>query len=175
MVARKILAALLAVAVLTAGVGAVTAGSPPDGVPAEEPDDETPDDADDARENADDDDDAGENETETDGEQTAADAREGAGADDNQTERRGPPEDVGVGQAGPPVDMPDPVPDFVVEIHSTIGDYLEGGLDSLGDAVSSITPGDDGESEAPEDGQPVEGNESADGNATDGQAVGVPA
>jgi len=51
------------------------------------------------------------------------------------------PDDAGPGSAGPPTDMPGPVPDFVGEIHRTIGEFLDGSIDSLGSAVSDVTPG----------------------------------
>lgn len=41
-------------------------------------------------------------------------------------------------QAGPPDDLPGPVPDFVAEIHAQIRAFLDGGLDNLGAAVSDI-------------------------------------
>jgi hypothetical protein len=37
--------------------------------------------------------------------------------------------------------MPGPVPDFVGEINRTIGEFLSGSVDSLGSAVSDLTPG----------------------------------
>lgn len=59
------------------------------------------------------------------------------------------PDDAGPDQAGPPTDMPGPVPDFVEEIHRTIGEFLDGSVDSLGSAVSDLTPGGE---ESTEDG-----------------------
>jgi len=53
------------------------------------------------------------------------------------------PDDAGPGSAGPPTDMPGPVPDFVGEIHRTIGEFLDGSIDSLGSAVSDLTPGEE--------------------------------
>lgn len=51
---------------------------------------------------------------------------------------------------GPPVDMPEQVPDHVTEIHETIRPFLEG---SLGDAISDITPDDDESGQgSPQDG-----------------------
>jgi hypothetical protein len=40
------------------------------------------------------------------------------------------------GQAGPPEELPDPVPDFVSNIHGVIQQFLDGTLDSLGPEVS---------------------------------------
>jgi len=51
------------------------------------------------------------------------------------------PDDAGPDQAGPPTDLPGPVPDFVEEIHRTVGEFLDGSIDSLGSAVSDVTPG----------------------------------
>lgn len=52
------------------------------------------------------------------------------------------PEDAGPGgDAGPPDGLSDPVPDFVSDIHSTITEFLDGSTDSLGEAVSDLTPG----------------------------------
>ncbi|MFB6205611.1 MAG: hypothetical protein ABEJ05_03655 [Haloglomus sp.] len=45
--------------------------------------------------------------------------------------------------AGPPSDLPGPVPDFVGEIHDTIRGFLNGSVDALGEAVSGVTPGGD--------------------------------
>lgn len=43
------------------------------------------------------------------------------------------------GQAGPPSDLPGPVPDFVEDILSSINDFLSGALDGdLGSVVSDI-------------------------------------
>ena len=40
--------------------------------------------------------------------------------------------------AGPPSDLPNPVPDFVGEILSSIGESLSDGIDDLGKTVSDI-------------------------------------
>ena len=65
------------------------------------------------------------------------------------------PEDAGEsGDAGPPDDLPGPVPDFVSDIHGAISDFLSGSIDALGETVSDLTPGGD---DAPD---------AADGNAT---------
>lgn len=53
------------------------------------------------------------------------------------------PDDAGPDQAGPPTDLPGPVPDFVEEIHRTVGEFLDGSVDSLGSAVSDLTPDDE--------------------------------
>lgn len=42
---------------------------------------------------------------------------------------------------GPPSALPDPVPDFVTELLGTIGDFVDGAVTALGEAVRSITPG----------------------------------
>lgn len=54
------------------------------------------------------------------------------------------PEDAGEnGDAGPPDDLPEQVPDFVSDIHGAISDFIGGSIDSLGDVVSGLTPGGD--------------------------------
>jgi hypothetical protein len=45
------------------------------------------------------------------------------------------------GEQGPPSDLPGPVPDFVGDVHDAITDFLAGGIDALGEAVSGVTPG----------------------------------
>lgn len=40
--------------------------------------------------------------------------------------------------AGPPSDLPDPVPDFVEDILGSISDFLSGILGAVGDAISGI-------------------------------------
>jgi hypothetical protein len=45
--------------------------------------------------------------------------------------------------AGPPDDLPDPVPDFVSELHGAISEFVSGSADRLGEALRSITPGGD--------------------------------
>lgn len=44
---------------------------------------------------------------------------------------------------GPPTDLPEQVPDHVSAVHEAIGEFLDGGVDSLGDRVSELTPGPD--------------------------------
>lgn len=39
---------------------------------------------------------------------------------------------------GPPSELPGAVPDFVSEIHSSINEFLGGGIESLGDAISGV-------------------------------------
>lgn len=39
---------------------------------------------------------------------------------------------------GPPEELPEQVPDFVSEIHSMIRDFLGGGVESLGEALSGV-------------------------------------
>ena len=40
--------------------------------------------------------------------------------------------------AGPPSDLPNPVPDFVGELLGSIGEFLSDGVDDLGETVSDI-------------------------------------
>lgn len=42
------------------------------------------------------------------------------------------------GSQGPPGGLPEAVPDFVGDIHSSIGEFLSGGVTGLGDIVSGI-------------------------------------
>jgi hypothetical protein len=52
------------------------------------------------------------------------------------------------GDAGPPSDLPDQVPDFVGDILSNVNDFLSGGVDNLGEAVSDVAGnGDDDEAD----------------------------
>lgn len=46
------------------------------------------------------------------------------------------------GAAGPPSDLPGPVPEFVGDIHETIDGFLDGTVENLGKAVSDLTPGE---------------------------------
>lgn len=53
----------------------------------------------------------------------------------------------GAGDAGPPDELPGPVPDFVSDIHGLIQQFIDGTLDSLGPNVSDAAGnGDSGES-----------------------------
>jgi hypothetical protein len=70
------------------------------------------------------------------------DAAAGTNANANATAATGPAaDDRAAAQRGPPVDMPDPVPDFVSDIHQTIQNYLNGSIDDLGAALGDVTPG----------------------------------
>lgn len=46
-----------------------------------------------------------------------------------------------VAQAGPPSDLPGPVPDFVGDILGSVRSFIGGSIDNLGEAVSDLTPG----------------------------------
>lgn len=47
------------------------------------------------------------------------------------------------GSAGPPGDLPGPVPDFVSTIHDLVSQFIDGTLDgSLGDVISDRLGGD---------------------------------
>lgn len=50
--------------------------------------------------------------------------------------------------AGPPSDLPEPVPDFVSDLHGAISEFLSGSVDHLGEALRSITPGGGGDAPA---------------------------
>jgi hypothetical protein len=45
------------------------------------------------------------------------------------------------GQAGPPEDLPGPVPDFVSDILSAVNGFVDRSVDSLGSTVSDISGG----------------------------------
>ncbi|WP_408956816.1 hypothetical protein [Natrinema sp. 74] len=121
-------------------------------------------------------------------------SRPAAGAAENQGER-GPAVDLpaqvpdAVSDRIPenpvdrvPADLPTQVPDHVSEIHDRISSFLEGDLtDSLGDAVSEVVPGGQGDESADDhsdDGtqqSAASGDAEADGAAespeTDGQTA----
>lgn len=46
-----------------------------------------------------------------------------------------------VAAAGPPSDLPGPVPDFVGDVLGSVRSFLDGSIDDLGKAVSDLTPG----------------------------------
>jgi hypothetical protein len=83
----------------------------------------------------------------------AAAATPGGAPDDvpanDQGGDAGPSVDVNV---GPPGGLPDVVPEFVGDIHEQIGGFLNGSVDSLGEAVSGVTPGGDETPEPAESG-----------------------
>lgn len=95
----------------------------------------------------------------------AADSSMNETADD-EADRRGPPAGVGPsGDAGPPTDLPGPVPDFVSEIHSVINDHIAGALDvDLGSAIADLTPG--GETDSNDEADSDVPTPTPDGNAT---------
>jgi hypothetical protein len=70
---------------------------------------------------------------------TPGQAPDGVSAND-QGGDAGPSVDVNV---GPPGGLPDVVPDFVGDIHDGIDGFLDGSIESLGEAVSGVTPGGD--------------------------------
>ena len=51
------------------------------------------------------------------------------------------PNDDADSNAGPPVDLPGPVPDFVENILGSIADFLSGSVDALGGVVSGVASG----------------------------------
>ncbi|WP_418281728.1 hypothetical protein [Halorubrum sp. DTA98] len=63
----------------------------------------------------------------------AADAGEPPGPDGDASD-----------DAGPPSDLPDPVPEFVGDLLDAIDGFLSGAIDDLGDAVSGIAGGSSG-------------------------------
>ncbi|WP_096396013.1 hypothetical protein [Halorubrum trapanicum] len=62
-----------------------------------------------------------------------------------------PGPDNASGDAGPPSDLPDQVPDFVSGVLDSVNEFLDGGVEDLGETVSDIA-----------------GNGGSEGNADDG-------
>ncbi|OYR77111.1 hypothetical protein DJ77_06555 [Halorubrum ezzemoulense] len=56
-----------------------------------------------------------------------------------------PGPDNASGDAGPPSDLPDQVPDFVGGILDSVNEFLGGGVDDLGETVSDIAGNGAGE------------------------------
>jgi hypothetical protein len=105
-------AALLALAVVATGAAAAAPGNAPVDAPTDD--------------HAEQSDDRG-----ADPNETAADERADAAGQAARDE----------GQRGPRADLPEPVPDFVSEIHDLIRQHVSGSLDGvLGDQVSDRTP-----------------------------------
>lgn len=44
---------------------------------------------------------------------------------------------------GPPEALPSPVPEFVSDVLGSVLEFVDGGLESLGETVSGLTPGGD--------------------------------
>jgi len=117
--ATKIIAAAFAALLLSAGTVAALPGQAADAG------------TDHANEHADDAMQASEDANESETKSNASENKPAAAAD--AAERR-----------GPPTDMPEQVPDHVVQIHETINQFLDGDLDgSLGEAISDLTPGEE--------------------------------
>ena len=51
-------------------------------------------------------------------------------------------------QAGPPEDLPGPVPDFVADILNAVNGFIDGSVDSLGATVSDVAGGDQADGNA---------------------------
>lgn len=116
-------------------------------------------------------------------------------ASEGDEERAGPPADAGPdGAAAPPADVgpsestgvgpsgdrPAQVPDHVNAIHDTIESFLDGGVDSLGEALSDLLSDEEGPEDA-ESGDETESNdtdgddeESEDGDDADSSPPGTP-
>jgi len=154
---KQLAATLLAGLIVTAGAAGAVAAAPGNGVA---PDDTGPNDnanatadaAEDDPMNASDDaeDDESMNDS-ADADEDAADAADADQADaaDAADERR-----------GPPTNMPEQVPDHVVEIHELINGHLEGAISDLGGAISDVTP-DDEQSDETADEEQADANASA--------------
>lgn len=78
----------------------------------------------------------------------------------------------GPGVAGPPVDMPDVVPDRVAAIHRTIREFLSGDLAaSLGEALQDLLGADDATGSGSEK-RPIANGTPSGANATATRATG---
>lgn len=131
--ASKLAVIAITALIVTAGAAVAMPGNAPEHAAADENErasDQEPDDAADARSNSD----------------LAAD--ENASAEDTGDNRASGPDERAAAQAehppdsaaasGPPVDLPDQVPDHVTTIHELIVDFLNGDLDGdLGSSVSA--------------------------------------
>ena len=84
---------------------------------------------------------------------------DGGVSDAEDADENASPAGIAEDRRGPPSDMPAQVPDFVTDIHDLVQQKIDGTLSSLGDQVSSLTPG--GEA----DGGGSDGPESDDGTA----------
>ena len=69
-----------------------------------------------------------------------------------------PGPDNASGDAGPPSDLPDQVPDFVGGILDSVNEFLGGGVDDLGETVSEVAGNGVGEGDA-DDGTESDGEE----------------
>lgn len=172
----KLTAALLALLVVSTGVGAVAAtpgnGNAPDDAgtsAANAPTEEADANATDARDEGMSRDEV---EDSTANESDAANDSESMADPANASDGQAPRSEEAAGAAaaadeeerrGPPADLPEQVPDHVGEIHQRIVSFLDGELDSLGAAVSDVTPADDSE-DAETDGD-AEAAANADGEA----------
>ena len=147
MSAKRLLTIAVAAMVLIGGVAAVGAAMPPeeanenaDGADDNAPD-ETPgqgaDAAPSAPGNSDEranEDESADDEDREDGEERPDQAAQGTERSDNAN------------SVGPSDELPEQAPDHVSEIHDTIGAFLDGSIDDLGDALSDLL-GHDGENE----------------------------
>ena len=80
---------------------------------------------------------------ENDSDASTAEHAQGANAPEHAGDRGPDAENRPNADRGPPVEMPDQVPDFVSEIHGLVGDFLSGDVTGdLGAAISDLTPGE---------------------------------
>lgn len=131
--ARTLIAIALVALVSTAGVAIA---APPDGVGSGNAPDDVPrdDHADDGAANADDGmNNADENASDDEAADAADEADDGAAAAQQGSADRA--------ERGPPADLPEPVPDRVSQIHDLIRQYLDGGIDDLGERISAVAGG----------------------------------
>lgn len=141
---RQIAAVGLALLVVT-GVAGLTAAVPGDGVPADDASNGAADEA-------------------------------GGPSEANETANETSPETGEQGNEsvtaprGPPSDTPGPVPEFVGDLHDEIASF-DGG-EQLGEAISSLTPGEDvsdetSDGEKTESGEETESSEESDDETTE--------
>ncbi|MFC7226368.1 hypothetical protein N0B31_03055 [Salinirubellus salinus] len=178
----KLSAALLAVLVVTTGVGAVAAtpgnGNVPDDAGSNAADAPTDDGDVDANTTDARDDGMSRDEVEAravdesdaaDDSEAMADPRDASDAETPRSEAA----PVGAADAqerrGPPADLPEQVPAHVSEINQRIVSFLDGELDDFGTAVSDVTPDDGADAEATSTDEPEteEPETDEDGDSTE--------
>jgi hypothetical protein len=85
------------------------------------------------------------NETDVDDDANETDVDDESAAPAGPSDRRNAAQEA---DRGPPADLPSQVPDFVGDLHDTIGQFLDGDLGGpLGEAISDLTPGDDSDTD----------------------------
>lgn len=154
----KIAGVVLAVLVVATGAAAALPGNAPVDAPTEQASDNADAGNGDADADASESDDTDESGMEQSDDSAAnasgaADERDGAAANASEA----------ADERGPPSEMSSQVPEFVGDIHDLIQQKIDGTVSSLGEQISSLTPGGDsggdaesGASNAPTDGAPAQ-------------------